>query len=272
MHKKLEELINTAELYPKYLQQDIAISISDTEEYLALFETEKLKFPFPKGAKIRGVGFDNVLDQIARTGESFVNIVPAEITGTVPVRSIVAPIYDGRELIGYFSVTINIEKEAKIEANSNDLSHAIESATENIHKITEGAKELTNLMGIVEEDFISIAHDVKVGNDSLDAIKGIAKRINLLGINASIEASRAGAAGSGFAIVAQEMRKLADQSNAIALHIEQALGQIQANAEKTSVLAKKAKDVSQEQYQATDDISHSVDSITQKSLELLDLF
>lgn len=89
MNKLLEQLIETAPLYHKFLQQDIAISISDTKTYLALFETENLKFPFPVGAPINGSGFENVLSEIARTGNAFTNYVPKEITGTVPIKSIV---------------------------------------------------------------------------------------------------------------------------------------------------------------------------------------
>ncbi len=73
MNKVLEQLIETAPLYPEFFQQDVAISISDTEQYLALFETDNLTFPFRVGTPINGSGFEHVLKQIARSGEVFVN-------------------------------------------------------------------------------------------------------------------------------------------------------------------------------------------------------
>lgn len=266
MHKKLESFIETAQLYPKLLQQDIAISIADTEKYLALFETEKLKFPMPVGSPIRGIGFDHVLDNIARTGESFVNYVPKEVTGTVPIKAVVTPVYDGRELIGYVSISVNIEKETHIENTSADLENAILSTTDHIHNLVKDADELTKFVAELDNKVDRIAADISGSNKSLDLIKSIAQRINLLGLNASIEASRAGAHGSGFAIVAGEMRKLAEQSKVIALQIEQALINVTSNVGNTTNLAKELKNISDDQFHSIDGISNSIDSITEKVL------
>ena len=268
MHKILESFIETAPLYPNLLQQDIAISIADTERYLALFETEQLKFPMPVGSPIRGVGFDHVLDNIAKTGESFVNYVPVEITGTVPVKAVVTPVFDGRELIGYVSISVNIEKESRIENTSADLEKAILSTTEHIHNLVKDAEGLTKFVAELDHKVDRIAADISGSNKSLELIKSIAHRINLLGLNASIEASRAGSHGSGFAIVAQEMRKLAEQSKMIALEIEKALVNVSSNVNNTTNLTKELKNISDDQFQSIDGISNSIDSITEKSIEL----
>ena len=269
MHILLKNLIDTASLYSKFLQQDIAICISDTEKYLALFETETMKFPFPVGYRISESGFDNVLKEIAKTGDSFVNYVSKEITGTVPIKSIITPVYDdSHTLIGYFSVSINIEKETNIEDSSYILKQSIDSVNNNIHRITKGAGELSQLMYSVEHEFGEIITSVNNGTKSLDAIKNITKKINLLSINASIEASRAGSVGNGFAIVAQEMRKLAEQSRMIADGIDSTLESILSNVKNTSDLVGQAKNVSSDQCVSTDDISLSVDSIAENCDEL----
>ncbi|HOV25068.1 MAG TPA: methyl-accepting chemotaxis protein [Pseudobacteroides sp.] len=109
----------------------------------------------------------------------------------------------------------------------------------------------------------------------VESIENIAEQTNLLALNAAIEAARAGDAGMGFAVVAEEVRKLADQSRK---STEEIIGLMQ-NIKEESQLALKAMDVmkkiSQEQNNAVNmtdsaftDIATAITGIVQKINEV----
>ncbi len=97
--------------------------------------------------------------------------------------------------------------------NMIDAAHAMEIAHEASSKIQEGAVVAVQTVEAMEQ----IAEKAYLIND-------IAYHTNILSLNTSVEAARAGALGKGFAVLADEVRKLSEQSKASAKEIEQLIG------------------------------------------------
>lgn len=132
--------------------------------------------------------------------------------------------------------------------NSAGVSSIAESASEigNIsedthHKATSGANmasqtvtQMQTIKSAVEESSTNVDtlanKSVEIGQFA-KLISDIASQTNLLALNASIEAARAGAHGSGFAVVAQEVKKLSIQSSDAAKEISQMINDIAASVD-----------------------------------------
>lgn len=101
---------------------------------------------------------------------------------------------------GNFLKKINLFRDATNEARTN-MSHALNHADSS----EKGMKEIVQSFGGLNQYSLEMDKILKV-------IRDIAERVNLLALNASIEAARAGDAGQGFSVVAHEVSKLSDST------------------------------------------------------------
>ncbi len=146
-----------------------------------------------------------------------------------------------------------------VASSAGDLSLSAEETTLSARQgegmTTTALENLKQVLSQIEESgsmFVSFSEQVQKIGTIIDVITGIAQKTNLLALNATIEAARAGEYGHGFAVVAEEISKLADSTSVSA-------GEITHLIERTREQSSKVQQAMNESVKSIDAGREAVD-------------
>jgi methyl-accepting chemotaxis protein len=129
---------------------------------------------------------------------------------------------------------------------ANEVSEAAQRAADasvtgrrSIEETIQSIRNVKDKSGSVTDEILRLSEHGQAIGEIIAAVTDIADQTNLLAVNASIEASRAGEHGRGFTVVAQEIKQLADQSKKSTAQVRRILGDIQRSTH-SAVMAAEA--------------------------------
>ncbi len=176
-------------------------------------------------------------------------------------------------------MTATVQDVARNAESAADSAASADIQAQQGHSVVKQTIErIEELARSIEDSAESIErlkhHSAGIGN-VLDVIKNVADQTNLLALNAAIEAARAGEAGRGFAVVADEVRALARRTQQSTSEIEQLIHSLQTGAEsavevmgKSCSLADQTVEAAQLAGEALNAINGAVSSIQQMNQQI----
>lgn len=151
-----------------------------------------------------------------------------------------------------------VERANQLAVNAEDV---LNSALDSNNRLTAQVQDNAEAMHRLNEDSTNIS-------TVLTVINTIAEQTNLLALNAAIEAARAGEAGRGFAVVADEVRGLAHRTQESTAQVEELIANLQAGSSNAVAMMNNSRELSNTTLELVEEASNELQAIARVVLEI----
>ncbi|MFB9329261.1 methyl-accepting chemotaxis protein [Paenibacillus aurantiacus] len=249
---------------------DAAIALTDKEQFVRYKASSTFTLHLKEGSKLATEADKKAIAEFAlETGQTQTARYPKEYFG-FPIAAKAIPLMnpDTGNTVGTLLIAISQEREQMLADIAAQLQAFAGVLAQSSGKLAAGSEQVAGSGHEMSESLARIEAKIKDVDEVIQFVRSVADTTNLLGLNAAIEAARAGDHGRGFAVVAGEIRKLAQETKNSAAQITDVLTSVKNEIRGISRAALEFASLSQEQAVQTEEVATASEKLGQLSERL----
>lgn len=267
LHPVVKSFKDFAPIIAEMFPEGAVLFLTDLDKILSKQSSNKFDVSFlQKGDILKD---NSIASNTIGQGKPIIEELESSIYG-VNVLEACYPMYDEdtKDIVGTLTIITPKETAVKLRDMSNNLGNNLTGIAAAIEELAASASQIHINEQELNTEIKEITKLSEEINEVSSFIKEIADETKMLGLNAAIEAARAGDAGKGFGVVAEEIRNLSQQSKSTVPKINKLANDIIAKVNEVSEKSMSSLASSEEQASATEEITASIEEITSSTEEL----
>lgn len=253
----LQSAVAVAPYIPLFIDEPVSVAVTNTYGFIYNQPCPEIPVKCDIGVPFLPEATPKL---VIESGERTAREVPARVYG-VPFMSYAIPLREDGKVVGCLMIAKSVEKLRGAKDSISSLSQEVEQVMRAVNEITEGVQVASATNQQVYGLMDSLLVEMQRMNEILAVINKFSNSTKILGLNASIEAARAGTAGKGFAVVAREIERLSGNTTESAQTIGSMLGGIETQVNEMSGKTKEANDAFTQQAASLEEIAATIQNL-----------
>ena len=269
-YKILNSLVNVAPYLKNYFIEDFWVAVTSKEEIIAYEPGDSITSDVLEvGQELKD---EWVVTQAIKKNQRVIEEKDASVLG-IPYIGIGSPVYDpsGNEIVGGVAIVQATDRKEKLLKVANNLSEYTEDFSGTLENISAEAEEMSATGQELNSISENVKNKVQKSTEIIELIEQVAEDINMIGLNAKIEAARLGDEGRGFGVVAEEVQRLANSTSSSVDDIDKSLKSLISATNNLAEAANQVSQISTDQAEKLMDMNEKIENMVKLSSDVVDM-
>ncbi|WAH38820.1 methyl-accepting chemotaxis protein [Alicyclobacillus dauci] len=204
-------------------------------------------------------------------GEVVSRIGNPQLTGGIPYQGTGVPIFEDGRVVGCICIFVPTKNKEILQATSDTIVAMVEELSATSDHLKENTKSLSTIADELSKESKEIEGSSSTIKEMTKLIEEVSAQTKILGLNAGIEAARAGDAGRGFQVIASEVRSLSERTGSSTQQITEAIDNVIQAIRDVDAKVQMIFEQIQHQVYDTEELVSSINQIVDVSDKLTSL-